>query len=98
MRIGNCFLMALKSVRLYTVLMNWKLVLILVAGTCFCISSAGYLFVKIILRPKQDGDWEDNDWEFEEQDRSLVRYHFLCKITFSAVVISMLLLFLTLSV
>jgi hypothetical protein len=50
------------------------------------------------LRPKQGGDWEDNDWEFEEQDRSLTRYHFWSKITFSAVVISMLLLFLILAV
>ena len=90
--------MALKLTRLYNVLMNWKLFLILVAGTCFCISSAGYLFVKIILRPKQGGDWEENYWEFEEQDRSLVRYHFWCKITFSAVVISMLLWFITVTI
>jgi hypothetical protein len=87
--------MALKLARLYNVLMNWKLFLILVAGTCFCISSAGYVFVKIILRPKQGGDWEENYWEFEEQDRSLVRYNLWCKITFSAVVISMLLWFIT---
>jgi len=78
--------------------MNWELILILVAGSCFCVSSAGYLFVKIVLRPKRGGDWEEYHWEFEEQHRSLVRYNFWSKITFSAVIISMLLLFITLSI
>jgi hypothetical protein len=96
--IGNFFLMALKSGVLYNALMNWKLILILVTGTCFCISSVGYLFVKIVLRPKQGGDWEEYHWEFEEQDRSLARYHIWSKITFSAVIISMLLWFITLSI
>lgn len=95
--VRNCFLMALKSGVLYNVLMNWKLILILVAGTCFCVSSAGYLFVKIVLRPKQGSDWEEYHWEFEEQDRPLARYNLWCKITFSAVIISMLLLFIALA-
>jgi len=77
--------------------MNWKLILILVAGSCFCISGAGYLFVKIALRPKPGDDWEAYHWEFEEQNRPLARYHFWSKITFSAVIISMLLLFMTLA-
>lgn len=89
--------MALKSGVRYNAFMNWKLILILVAGTCFCISSVGYLFVKIVLRPKRGGDWEEEYWEFEEQDRPLARYHLWCKVTFSAVIISMLLLFITLS-
>ena len=90
--------MALKSGALYNALMNWKLISILVAGTCFCASSAGYLFVKIALRPKRGGDWEECYWEFEEQYRPLARYNFWCKITFSAVIISMLLLFITLAI
>ena len=90
--------MALKSEGLYNVLMNWKLILILVAGTCFCASSAGYLFVKIVLRPKQGGDWEEGHWEFEDQRPAVKRYHFWCRLLFSAVIVSMLLLFITLSV
>ena len=78
--------------------MHWKLILILVAGICFFVSSAGYLFVKIALRPKRDADLDEVYWEIEEQHPSLARYHFWCKITFSAVIISMLLLFLTLAV
>jgi len=78
--------------------MNWKLPLILIAGICFCISSAGYLFVKIALRPKRDEDLDEVYWEFEDQHPTLARYHFWSKIAFSAVIISMLLLFLSLLV
>ena len=96
--IRNCFLLVLQSGVLYNALMNLKLILILVSGTCFCVSSAGYLFVKIALRPKRGDGWEEEYWEFQEQDWSLARYNLWCKITFSAVIISMLLLFITLSV
>ncbi|MHC4781631.1 MAG: hypothetical protein ACYSN8_04230 [Planctomycetota bacterium] len=96
--IRNCFLMALKSARLYNAFMNWKLILILVAGTCFCASSVGYLFVKTILRPKRGGDWEEDYWEFEDQHPAMKRYHFWCRLLFSAVIVSMLLLFVTISV
>ncbi|MCD6174668.1 MAG: hypothetical protein J7K65_02730 [Planctomycetes bacterium] len=90
-------MMAFKDGLIYNTFMHWKLILILVAGTCFCVSSAGYLFVKIALRPKQGGDWEEEYWEFEEQDPPLAKYNLWCKITFSAVIISMLLLFVALS-
>lgn len=79
-------------------LMHWKLILILIAGTCFCVSSVGFLFVKIALRPKRDEDLDAVYWEFEGQHPTLARYHFWSKIAFSAVIISMLLLFIALSV
>ena len=91
-------MVALEFEVLYNAFVNWKLALILVAGTCFCISSAAYLFVKIVLRPKQDGDWEECYWEFEEQHRPLAKYNLWCKITFTAVIISMLLLFISISI
>jgi len=78
--------------------MNWKIILIVCAGTCFCVSSAGYLFVKLALRPKSGQSWEQNHWEFEDQDPAIKRYDFWCRILFSAVMISMLLLFLSISV
>jgi hypothetical protein len=90
--------MALESARLYNVHMHWKLTLILIAGTGFCISSAGYLFVKIVMRPRPGSDWQETHWEFEEQDLSLARYLLWSKITFSAVIVSMLLLFTALSI
>ena len=78
--------------------MHWKNILILTTGICFCISSAGYLFVKITLRPKRDQDFEEVYWEYEAQHRPLARYNLWCKITFSAVIISMLLLFISISI
>jgi hypothetical protein len=77
--------------------MHWKLILILVAGSCFCVSSVGYLFVKTVLRPKQGGDWEKDHWDFEDDRPEIKRYHFWSRILFSAVIISMLLLFLMIS-
>jgi len=77
--------------------MHWKIIMILCAGTCFCLSSAAYLFVKLALRPKDGQSWEQNHWEFEDQHPAIKRYDFWCRILFSAIIISMLLLFLTIS-
>ena len=78
--------------------MHWKIILILFAGTCFCVSSAGYLFVKFALRPKNGQAWEETGWDFEDQYPAVKQYNFWCRILFSAVAISMLLLFLSISV
>jgi hypothetical protein len=77
--------------------MHWKIILILCAGTGFCISSAAYLFVKLALRPKDGQSWEETDWDYEDQHPVIKRYHFWCRILLSAVVVSMLLLFLGIS-
>ncbi len=90
--------MALEARYLYNTSMNWKFALILVAGICFCVSSVGFLFVKIALRPKQGGDWEEEYWEFEDQHPTIKRYHFWCHLLLSAVIFSMLLLFISISV
>jgi hypothetical protein len=78
--------------------MGWKILLILFAGTAFCFSSAAYLYVKIALRPQSGQAWEEDPWDVEDQPPALKRYHFLCRVLFSAVAISMLLLFLSISV
>ena len=66
----------------------------IVAGCCFLLSAGAFLYVKIALRPKSDDSWEQTYWEFEEQDPDLKRYQLWNRIAFSAVVISMLLIFL----
>lgn len=78
--------------------MNWKLILILVAGTCFCVSSGAYIFVKFALRPKEGQDWEQEHWDFEDQHPTIRRYDFWCRLLLSAVIVSMLLLFISISV
>ena len=78
--------------------MPWKIVLILIAGSCFLISSVAFIVVKITLRPKLDSDWQEVHWEFEDRDPALRRYQFWSRITFAAVIVSMLLLFVTISI
>ena len=90
--------MALEFVWLYNNRMHWKLFLILVAGVCFCISSVAYIFFKFALRPKDDQAWEREHWDFEDEDPGLKRYDFWCRILFSIVIISMLLLFVSISI
>ena len=73
--------------------MHWKIALILLTGTLFCVSAAGYLFVKIALRPK-DNDLDDYYHEFEENSPQLARYEKWSRITFIGAITAMLLLFL----
>ena len=76
--------------------MHWKQIVILIAGLGFCLSLAGYLLVRIFLGPQPGSDWDRYHWEVEEQDRRLARYNRWCSIAFSAVIVSMLALFLAL--
>ena len=75
--------------------MHWKIVLILFAGGLFLISGAGFLFVKIALRPRDDDDLDSYHFEFEDHHPQLARYNRWSRITFTAIVIAMLLLFLS---
>lgn len=72
--------------------MHWKSALILLAGTLFCSSTAGYLLVKILLRPKDD-DLDGYHYEFEDHSPQLTRYEKWSRITFIGAVAGMLLLF-----
>lgn len=73
--------------------MHWKVILILLGGGLFLISGAGFLFVKIVLRPKADSDLDDYHFEFEDRHPQLARYEFWSRITFVGVILGMLLLF-----
>jgi hypothetical protein len=71
-------------------------ILYIIAGPLFLISLAGYLYVKLRLKPKDGSDLDDYYYEFEDQHPAFARYIKWSKITFTAAVIAALLLFLTL--
>jgi len=74
--------------------MHWKIGIILFGSCLFLLSGAGFLFVKIVLRPKDDSDLDDYHFEFEDRHPQLARYNRWHRITFIGVVIGMLILFL----
>jgi uncharacterized membrane protein YqhA len=71
-------------------------ILYIIAGSLFLISFAGYLYVKLSLKPKEDSDLDDYYHEFEDQHPGLAKYTRWSKITFTVAVIAALLLFLAL--
>ena len=70
-------------------------VLCIIGFPLFLASMAGYIYVKIRLRPKDDSDLDDYYWEFEDQHPEYARYLKWSKITFTAACLAVLLLFLT---
>ncbi|MBU1260930.1 MAG: hypothetical protein KJ757_06200 [Planctomycetes bacterium] len=73
-----------------------KTFLTILGSLFFIISVIAHIYVKIKLRPKQDSDFDDIYWEFEDTYPSFARYNRLSRITFSGIVIGTLLLFLAL--
>lgn len=73
--------------------MNIRLLIIVIAVPLFIISAAANIYVKLRLKPK-DSDLDDYYWEFEDRHPQYAKYNKYSQITFTAVVISMLLLFL----
>jgi hypothetical protein len=73
--------------------MHWKVALILLGGCLFLISGAGFLYVKLFLRPKDDSDLDDWHYEFEDRHPELARYEKWSRMMFIGVVIGMLMLF-----
>jgi hypothetical protein len=71
-------------------------ILYIIAGPLFLISFAGYLYVKLSLKPKEGSDLDDYYYEFEDQHPDLTKYTKWSKITFTVAVIAALLLFLAL--
>ena len=68
-------------------------ILYIISGPLFLISLAAHLYVKLRLRPKDDSDLDDYYHEFEDQHPDYARYTTWSRITFSAAVIAVLLLF-----
>jgi hypothetical protein len=69
-------------------------ILYIIAGPLFVISLAAHIYVKLRLRPKEDSDFDDYYYEFEDQHPGYARYTKWSKITFTAAVVAALLLFL----
>jgi len=68
-------------------------VLYILAGLGFIISACAHLYVKLRLQPGKDSDLDDYYYEFEDQHPGLARYNKWSRITFGAMVVSVLLLF-----
>jgi hypothetical protein len=73
-----------------------KIVLLIIGSLLFIVSFAAHVYVKLKLRPKQDSDFDDIYWEFEETHPGFARYSRLSQITFAGMVLGTLLLFLAL--
>jgi len=71
-------------------------ILYIIAGPLFLISFAGYLYVKLSLKPKEGSDLDDYYYEFEDQHPDMAKYTRWSTITFAIAVIAALLLFIAL--
>ncbi len=72
-------------------------ILLIIAGPSLLISFAAHLYVRIRLRPKEGSDLDDYYHEFEHLHPDYARYTKWLKITFTAMVISVLLLFIAIA-
>ncbi len=68
-------------------------ILYIIAGPLFVISLAAHIYVKLRLHPKEDSDLDDYYYEFEDQHPGYARYTKWSKITFTAVAVAVLLIF-----
>jgi hypothetical protein len=66
--------------------------LLIIAAPLFVISLAAHIYVKLRLNPKEGSDLDDYYYEFEDQHPGFAKYTKWSKITFTAVVVSMLLI------
>jgi hypothetical protein len=73
-------------------------ILYIISGPLFLISLAAHLYVRIRLRPKNNSDLDDYYYEFEEQHPAYAKYAKWSKITFAAIAIATLLLFIAIAI
>ncbi|MHC4645980.1 MAG: hypothetical protein ACYTBJ_10780 [Planctomycetota bacterium] len=69
----------------------------IISGPLFLVSLAAHLYVRIRLRPT-DPDLDEYYHEFEDRHPEYARYTKWLRITFAAIALSMLLLFVALAV
>ena len=72
------------------------IILYIISGPLLLISLAAHFYVKIYLRPKSKTDLEDYYYEFEDQNPAYAKYTKWSRITFAAITITTLLLFIAL--
>jgi len=70
-----------------------RTILVLISGFLFLASLTAHIYVRLRLRPKPGSDLDDYYHEFEDQHPFYARYLKWSRITFTGIVISMLLLF-----
>jgi hypothetical protein len=68
-------------------------IIYIIAGPLFVISFAAHIYVRIRLNPKNDPELDHYYYEFEDKYPPYAKYNKWLKITFTAIVISALLLF-----
>jgi len=73
-------------------------ILYIIAGPLFLISLTAHIYVKLRLHPKDAPDLDDYYWEFEDQHPAYAKYTKWSKITFTALAISTLLLFIAIAI
>jgi type IV secretory pathway VirB3-like protein len=73
-------------------------ILYLIGSPLLLISVAAHIYVRIRLCPKDDSDLDDYYYEFEEQHPAYAKYLFWSRITFAAIALATLLLFLAIAV
>lgn len=73
--------------------MRLSVLIILIAGPLFLVSMAGYIYLRLKVRPKYDEQLDDYYYEFEEQCRPLALYNKWSKITLAGAALGALLLF-----
>jgi hypothetical protein len=67
-------------------------IILIIAAPLFVISFVAHIYVKLRLNPKDSSDLDDYYYEFEDQHPGYAKYKKWSKITFTAAVVSMLLL------
>lgn len=73
-------------------------ILYIIACPLFLASLAAHVYVRIRLRPKDGSDLDDYYYEFEGWHPGYARYTKWSRITFTAAVISVLLLFIAVAI
>jgi len=73
-----------------------KVFLLLVGSLLFIVSFAAHIYVKLKISPKQDSDFDEIYWEFEDTHPGFARYSRLSQIAFAGMVFGAILLFLAL--
>jgi len=71
-----------------------KIILLSVGSLLFLVSTAAHIYVRLKYRPKQDSDFDEIYWEFEDTHPGFARYNKLSQITFAGAVVGAILLFL----
>ncbi len=73
-----------------------RVFLLSVGSLLFLVSFAAHIYVKVKLRPKQESDFDEIYWEFEDTHPGFARYNRLSRMTFTGMVFGAILLFLAL--